>query len=79
VLPVARQKDALAQETDVSLAGWPAPVPDSSRVGDDHWPPEYVYRALPLLVATQNPTVGQDTHDKPSLLSGVAPDHVPPE
>ena len=77
MFPVAMQKVAVAQETDVRCAGLPL-TPNSS-VGDDHLPPEYVYRTLPLLVATQKPAVGQDTHDSPLLLSGCGADHEPPE
>ena len=56
------------------------PLSPNSSVGGDHLPPEYVYRTLPLLVATQKPAVGQDTHASTSLLlSPCGADHLPPE
>ena len=77
MLPVAMQKVAATQETDVRWAG--LPLSPNSSVGADHLPPEYVYRRLPLLVATQKPAVGQDTHDSPLLLRCRGADHEPPE
>ena len=50
------------------------PLSPNSSVGGDHLPPEYVYRRLLLLVATQKPAAGQDTHDRPLLRgAGAAP------
>src|SRR3984957_20147976 len=76
MFPVAMQKVAEAQETDVRCAG--APLTPNSSVGADHLPPEYVYRKLLLLVATQKPAVGHDTHDSPLVESRCGADHEPP-
>ena len=77
MFPVAMQKDAVAQETDVRCTGPPSAL--ASGPDNDQAPLEYAYTVVAVLVAMQKAAVGHDTNDSPLLLTRRGGDHELPE